>query len=206
MIVTSAPRRPYTRPSRARRSARDRRTSHWPSPVESMSVMTAIAFLLWSAWTQATLSSRVEQDLKETHASSSAQWTALVETGMSPDSATDFVLSDIRARFAGRSRPQMNTSFVADVDLEAAWKARMLSPFHETELTMPRGDNEAQFLLDTRIDVRNALAAGRPTLRAAREQQSIRRLWVALAFAVVIVGGVMVRVTRRRRALADAHH
>lgn len=148
------------------------------------------------------IDSLVEADLKRIHGDASAQWTALVENGISPDSATEFALTDIRARFTGRSRPQASMPFLTNVDLESAWKARMLSPFHKSELTLPRGEGEATFLMETRIDLRNALAAGRPTLRIAHESESSRRVSAALALLAIVAAIVARRVSKRRSAEA----
>ena len=171
--------------------------------VEAVFLALVSAALGWALWTTTTVERRVNQDMRAIDARAADRWTALVETGLAPDSATALVLADLRTRLSGTRWPARPIPFVAD--REVAWlvQAQGLNPFYAAGETVARDAREAASLRAARAEIRYALAAGRPLVREARAADGRRNVGVASVGWTLLAGVVAVRLYRRRRFAAQ---
>lgn len=158
------------------------------------------ALLSWVLWTAVTTDRQVTAELERLRHEAAVRWTALVETGVPAERATTVVLTELRGRLAGDSVAAREMAFVPAVDLDRLWQARLLNPFADTGTSAPRTEYERRTLREERNDVRLALQAGTPAVRAARSTRAQQVLAGGISVTMLLLGGVARRVRSRRRA------
>ncbi|MCA0375853.1 MAG: hypothetical protein LCH84_09310 [Gemmatimonadetes bacterium] len=151
------------------------------------------------AWHHASFETRVERQVQRARAHAADYWTGMVQAGVSPDSATPVALRQLRERLAGTAA-RTSYPFVARTEIDSLWQAVYLNPFLPRAVHTPRTDAELSAVRASEVDVRLALAAGAPLVRA-REVQRLRRLdaLVGLGVACLVMWSAWQRRARRRR-------
>lgn len=157
------------------------------------------ALVSWAFWSAATTDRQVTAELERLRRDAAARWTALVETGVPAERATTVVLTELRGRLAGESTVKPEMAFVPALDLERLWQARLLNPFADTGTSAPRTEYERLTLREERNDVRLALQAGTPAVRAAREARAHQVLVGGISVTLLSLGVITRRVRSRRR-------
>jgi hypothetical protein len=154
-----------------------------------------------AGWTFAALAHTVDDDRQRLARDAENRWTALVQGGLTPDSATQTVLADVRARAAGEPRPPTKQlGFTATPSVEAFWQASNLNPLRVYTEALPRSTPEWRTQREGRTDLRLALAAAAPVLRRRREGRARQRAALACAWTLGVLGVVAWRARRRHHS------
>jgi hypothetical protein len=168
---------------------------------EWSAMASAVLAVGWAGWTFAALAHTVDDDRQRLARDAANRWTALVQGGLTPDSATQEVLADVRARVAGEPRPPTTPlGFTATPSVEAFWQASNLNPLRVYTEALPRSTAEWRTQREGRTDLRVALAAAAPVLRRRREGWARERAAVACAWTLGVLGVVAWRARRRHRS------
>ncbi len=124
----------------------------------------------FSACLFSTLDRRVTERVDDRHEIGRQRWMALVESGVSQDSATVVTLRDMHDRLAGQPVSVRNLPLSLATDGELVWQARMLNPLQPNGGNLPRSDVETRLLDERRASVREVIRQG----RSAVEQRMLR--------------------------------
>lgn len=165
---------------------------HWREQIPSGLACIAAATLTWQ---HMSFERRVQERVERAHGRAADMWTGLVQSGMSPDSATPLALGRLRRLLAGEDGRD-TYPFVARPAIDSLWQALHLNPFRARAVQTPRTDVELTTVRASEVDVRLALAAGAPLVRA----RELRRLRTLDALVGVGVTGLVMWSAWQRRA------
>lgn len=112
-----------------------------------------------------TFARRVDSQLDYAQERARQYWSALVEVGVSQDSATKLVLRDTRDRLVGRGAKAQRAPFLVRLDAELVWQSRMLNPLLPIGADQPRTAAEALFVSVRRASFDRVLREGRSILK-----------------------------------------
>lgn len=176
---------------------RIRRSAGAPTRGEWGVLFLAGGALVWALVGWSTLPLHVETVLSKEYARAGDRWTAWVDAGVPPDSATAVVVAELRARLAGQTPATPRPPFIEEANTEWQWQARQLNPFSDPRTTLPRTPREVYALEAARTDIELTVRAGTPTLHRLHLIQARWRVVGAAVLLGTLLGLIAVRRQRR---------
>lgn len=145
----------------------------------------ATSVLVFALYLWSTAERRVDEQMHYAHERARQYWSALVEVGVSQDSATTLILRETQDRFAGQSAATIRLPFIVSQDAELTWQSRMLNPLQPTGANLPRTTAESLHVSARRARFEKLFREGREVVERRVLTSSL--LWIA-AFSLIVIG------------------